>query len=195
MLKPVRHSNTEPQMTKKGRRIFGFFGLAFGSLFLIVGLGVMGAAAKRGLKQKATSDWPSVEGKIVSTELRKSNDKGADSPLMYEFDLEGRIYRSTRVAFIDRSNIDYNDWIQLANGLPREGSVTVYYDPENPNESVLIAGDVKASWVGLGFGAIFGGFAAFWMTAWWVMSNWLPDRLSRETTTQNESEQDVAPNA
>jgi len=179
-------------MTKKGRRIFGVFGLAFGSIFLIIGLGVMGAAAKRGLKQRATSDWPSLEGTIVSTDLRKSDENGAESPLMYEFDLNGKIYRSTRVAFIDRSNIDYNDWIQLANGLPREGAVTVYYDPEQPNESVLISGDVKASWGGLGFGAIFGGFAAFWMTAWWVMSNWLPDRLSKETTTESEAEPGVA---
>lgn len=195
MLKPGQHSNTEPQMSKNGRRIIGFFGLAFGSLFLMVGLGVMGAAVKRGLKQKATSGWPSVEGTIISTELTKSDDDGAESPLLYEFELNGAVFRSTRVAFIDRSNIDYNDWIQLANGLPRDGTIAVYHNPENPNESVLIAGDVKASWDGLGFGAVFGGFAAFWMTAWWGMSNWLPDRLSTKIIAQNENDQGVGPNA
>jgi hypothetical protein len=155
----------------------------------------MGAAVKRGLKQKATSGWPTVEGTILSTELKNSDDNGADSPLMYEFQLNGATYRSTRVAFIDRSNIDFNEWIQLANGLPRDGSITVYYHPDNPNESVLVAGDVKASWDGMGFGALFAGFATFWMTGWWGMSNWLPDRLSKETVTQNNSEQDVTPNA
>lgn len=180
-------------MTRRGRRIFGLFGLAFGSLFLFVGLGVMGAAIHRGLKQKATSDWPTVKGEILSTKLTKPDNNSADSPLIYEFGFKGGVYRSTRVAFIDRTNIGYNDWIQLANGLPKEGPVTVYYNPEDPNESVLVAGDVTPSWDGLGFGAMFAGFAAFWMTGWWGISNWLPDRLSREAIAQNENASGGAP--
>jgi hypothetical protein len=179
MLKPIRHSITESQTAKSGRRIIGFFGLAFGSLFLIFGLGLICAAAKLGFKQSATSAWPSVEGKILSNKLRKSDDIGADSPLMYEFQVNGVSYRSTRIFYIAPSSIDYSEWIQLANGFPREGSITVYYRSDNPNESVLVSGAVKASWNGLGSGALFAGFAAFWMTAWWGMSNWLPDRLSK----------------
>jgi len=107
---------------------------------------------------------------------------------MYEFDVNGGVYRSSRVAFIDRANIDYQDWLQLANGLPKEGAITVYYNPDDPNESVLKAGNAAISWSGVGFGALFGGFATFWMIAWWCMSNWLPDRLMREVTLPEEDQ-------
>jgi hypothetical protein len=79
-------------------------------------------------------------------------------------------------------NIRFNDWIQLANGLPESGRVKVFYNPDDPGESVLISGNARQSWDGIGFGAIFSGFAAVWMTFWWLMSNWLPDRFEKITT-------------
>lgn len=154
-------------MTKKGRRLVGLFGLAFGSLFLVAGLAVMASAARRGLKQRATVQWPTVAGSLLSTDFNRDSKGEGESPLTYKFIVDGKIYRSTRVAFTDRTNMDYNDWVQLANGMPDEGEVTVHYNPDEPGESVLIAGDVEASWEGLEFGALFAGFAAFWMAAWW----------------------------
>lgn len=168
-------------MSKKGRRIFGLFGLAFGSIFLLIGLAVMGAGIRRGLKQRATEAWPKIEGEIISMQTGMTGKDGPSSTVTYRFDLAGKIYRSSRIAYIDRQNIEYNDWLQLANGLPDSGRVTVYYDPRDPGESVLISGNAKQSWSGIGTGALFAGFAAVWMTFWWVMSNWLPNRLERET--------------
>jgi len=175
-------------MSRKGRRVIGGFGVMFGSLFLLLGLFAIGSGLKRGIKQRNTADWPSVQGRILSLSVDRPENHGAESPLMYEYEVDGKVYRSTRVAYVDKPNLEFNEWIQLANGLPKDGTVAVYFDPEDPNESVLKAGEHAASWEGVKSGSLFAGFAAIWVTLWWGMSNWLPDRLSREVVPRGSTE-------
>lgn len=166
-------------LTRGGRRFLGYFGLAFGSFFLLVALVITGSALKRGWKQKSTAKWPAIEGIIISKQFTKSSNRWADSPLTYEFFLDGKVYRSTRVAFVDKQILSYEDWLQLANGLPQKGNITVYFNPADPNESVLVTGSHKAGWSEISSASIMAGFAIFWMIGWWGLSNWLPDRLEK----------------
>lgn len=166
-------------LTKGWRRIFGYFGLAFGSIFLLVPIVIMASALQRGWKQKFTAEWPTVRGTVIAKQLTKSRNHPADSPLTYEFFLEGKVYRSTRVVFVDSKNLTYDEWLQLAKGLPPEGDVTVHYNPQDPNESVLVTGSHKATWSEISSVAGLAGLAIFWMIGWWGMSNWLPDRLEK----------------
>jgi len=183
MLNPFTQDTKVRQLSPKGRKIFGCFGLAFGSLFLAVGLWVMWQAWQRDRDQTATDGWPSVEGRIVRFSQTKDEHRPAHSPLLYEFSISGATYRSTQIALVDAENLDYQDWIALANRLPSEGRVTVYYDPADPSRSVLKSGSLKVSSHGIKFGMVFAGFAAIWMTVWWTMAVWLPNRLSKEIIT------------
>jgi hypothetical protein len=175
----VTKSYKKVHLTRGGRRFFSYLGLALGSLFLLVPIVIMASALQRGWKQKFTVEWPTVRGTIIAKQLTKSRNHPADSPLTYEFFLDGKVYRSTRVAFVDSSNLTYDEWLQLADGLPPEGSVTVHYNPEDPNESVLVTGSHKVTWSEISSVAGMAGFAIFWMIGWWGMSNWLPDRLEK----------------
>ena len=61
------------EMSPAARKKFGCFGVAFGSLFLLVGLFVMSVGIKNGMKQMDTSSWLSVDGVIISNNFNKRN--------------------------------------------------------------------------------------------------------------------------
>jgi hypothetical protein len=171
--------NSDNKLGRKGRRVLGCFGLAFGSLFLGIGLFICVAALSRSWKQHNTAGWKSVPGEVISVNVKFTEEKMPESPMLYSYTVDGKVYRSTRAAYVDVKNLSYNDWLALINGLPQKGPVTVYYNPAEPEESVLRAGKYANSSHGLGLGAMFAGFAAVWMAFWWGMSNWLPSRLER----------------
>lgn len=181
MLHSPSNDADQRQITPKGRKVMGCFGVVFGSLFLAIGLWVVAQAWLRGREQASTAGWPATEGQILSFNTVKDKERLAHSPLLYEFTVSGAVYRSTQVAMVDAINLDYQEWIALANRLPVEGKVKVYYDPSDPSRSVLKPGPLDVSYNGMKFGLGFAGFAAIWMTLWWVMGVWLPDRLSKET--------------
>jgi hypothetical protein len=184
MLHPVTQDTEARQLSPKGRKIFGCFGVAVGSLFLVLGLTVIWQAWQRDRAQAATGSWPSIEGKVVAFNRMKDGDSPAKSPLLYEFSVSGAIYRSTQIALVDAKNLEYQEWMALANRLPSEGAVTVYYDPTDPSRSVLKPGRLKVSSHGMQFGLYFAGFAAIWMTIWWSGTVWLPNMLSKEMITK-----------
>ncbi len=167
----------ETSLSKSGRRVFGCFGLAFGSLFLLVGVGLMVSIAMRGLDQRSTSSWIKTQGEILEINLQFDEDSVRDSPVTYKYEIDGSVYRSNTVVFVDAQNLEYDEWLGLSDGLAENGEVDVFYNPSDPSQSVLRTGNAAESWNGFWFGGIFAGFAAFWMTAWWGMSNWLPDKL------------------
>ena len=178
------------EMSPAARKKFGCFGVAFGSLFLLVGLFVMSVGIKNGMKQKGTSSWLSVDGVIISNNFNKRNKESKSiGPLSYKYYIDGLAYYSDRVVFVDLKNLDHSDWLQLANGLPeikpeandKEIKVSVYVNPANYDESVLKSGYQSISWRGVGFGAAFSGFALFWMTAWWFMSTIIPKWLENKS--------------
>ena len=168
---------TENSISKSGRKVFGCFGLAFGSLFLVVGIGLMVSITLRGFAQRSTSSWTKTQGEIVNVNTEFNEDRDRASPITYKYDIDGNVYRSNTVVFVDAQNLEYEAWLGLGDGIPENGNVDVFYNPNDRSESVLRTGDATESWNGFWFGGLFAGFAAIWMTAWWGMSNWLPDKL------------------
>ncbi|MEO1527155.1 MAG: DUF3592 domain-containing protein [Planctomycetota bacterium] len=162
---------------KSARRAFGYFGLAFGSLFVLVGIGVTISIAMRGFAQRATSGWTQTQGQIIDLEVKFDESHLRSSPLLYKYEVQGNVYRSTTVVLVDAMNLDYETWLGLANGLPESGKVDVFYNPMEPSQSVLRTGDAPESWNKFWFGGLFATGAALWMTTWWGLSNWLPDLI------------------
>jgi len=103
----------------------------------------------------SSSSWPKAEGKIIDSESRSFSIPGAstrssglfggmeyrETDLIYEYVVNGREYRSSTYCF--------GAWMERAGKAHRVGRrVSVYYDPEHPEVSVLKPG--------LQFGALFG---------------------------------------
>ena len=106
-------------------------------------------------KQRNTLGWPSVEGEIIVCEIDHRYNKYADRvderdeyriDLIYQYVVNTTVYDNFNVYFMGGTGSYWNhelnsyDWSLLAN-YPVGSNVTVYYDPENPEDSCLIPGE------------------------------------------------------
>jgi hypothetical protein len=131
--------------------------------------------------------WPSVEGSVVQTEVRKDiRSKGSPGATLntyveyyvainYTYEVEGNPYFSSRYSlgqgdrvsrtYQERSDADAD----AASRFPEGTVVTVHYDPEQPTEAVLATGWNWGTFVPLLIGIFLGG------------SGWLFYAVSRST--------------
>ena len=117
-MKQIEHEN---EFSRSGRRVFGCFGLVFGSFFPMAGLGMMISISYRALCQRSTTSWVKTQGEIVKIALDNPKEDRKSSPLTYKYKIDGRVYRSNVIVFVDEQNLGYDDWIKLADGLPEAG--------------------------------------------------------------------------
>ncbi len=109
--------------------------------FVIVAL-VLLMIARRGSSQAAASkNWATANGRVLLSqiEMRRSSGHHGSSPypvVVYEYEVMGRRYQSNRISFgteVGGSMVAP----RVVNQYPAGSSVTVYYNPLNPAESVL----------------------------------------------------------
>ena len=113
---------------------------------------------------EASEDWVPVLAEVNQFELNRSggvNRKGGpDNPdflVQYQYVVEGAQYSGDRLSFGPYANG------QLIR--PDRGQATVYYDPDQPSQSVYIRGVSQANFyalllaVGLAFAALISGIA------------------------------------
>ncbi len=128
----LQGTSLKPQTSQRTRRAIDFFGLAFGSLFLLVGLFVISIGVRNGLKQLSTSSWRDIEGTVLEKRLTGRAEEHNDfSPVSYSYFIDGAPYHSDRVLYTNLRNLENNQWMQLANGIPDSGRVTVFVNPDN----------------------------------------------------------------
>jgi len=142
---------------KVHRVTIGIGVIFLGTAFLNFGFGQIKKAGE-------SATWPSVSGKIVRSELEKrTSTEGTGNNkrkvtyhaavIEYTYCVEDTPYNSYRVAFggQDRSHSS-----ELVSTYPKDKSVDVFYNPENPEEAVLEPGRNKNGY----FFPVFGGFIA-----------------------------------
>lgn len=92
---------------------------------------------------QASEVWPSVDGELVKLKLwGKRNVDGQikeveNLSLKYKFTVAGNEYTGTNVAFY---TLVYPETVEFAEGRSEKSQVTVYFNPDNPVESVLMPG-------------------------------------------------------
>jgi hypothetical protein len=99
------------------------------------------------------SDWPSVSGTIISSDIRKTTEwkrkgikTGRDRTLylphiLYNYEVQGNRYQSYRVFFEGAEDyLDPGNAREIVNRYPSGKKVSVYYNPENPQFAVLETG-------------------------------------------------------
>ena len=146
-------------------RIFPFMFVVAGAIIAFIGINGL-------VKAKASVDWPSSPGQVVSSSVeshRSTGDSGRSSTtyhaeILYEFSVEGITFNGTRVAYGDYGSSSSSHARRIANRYPKGKSVTVYYMPETPEECLLEPGLQAQAWMLPGLGLIFfaaGGLMAY----------------------------------
>jgi len=111
--------------------------LAIGLLCILVWLGNRTEAA-------ATAKWPSVPGVITEmkiTESRSSDGSTTKTAVVkYAYSVDGKSYQG------DRVKVELMTSPSVAEGYPKGKPVTVFYNPEKAEESVLEQGGA-GSWL------------------------------------------------
>lgn len=106
---------------------------------------------------RASTDWPTATGVIVSSEMITRSEKNHSdrySPnIEYEYEVDSIKYEGYQVSYSFNEESARSVVESIVKDYPAGKDVEVYYKPEDPGESVLRPGDVNrlpqviAGWV------------------------------------------------
>ncbi|WP_414830459.1 DUF3592 domain-containing protein [Alteromonas sp. H39] len=91
----------------------------------------------------SSKHWPGVQGHMVSVTLwgkRNIGGKSKDAERLtvsYRYEVDGKAYDGNRIAFY---TLMYPETVRFAEDHPEKSDVSVFYDPENPRNAVLMTG-------------------------------------------------------
>ncbi len=144
-------------MSERKKPLIGV--LLFAGVFLYLGWEVVRqeTGALRG--GDASTNWPTVDGRVISSTVRTkqgtSGDRARFYPVVvYEYAIEGEPFRSDRVSF-DTQTMDHASAANIARQYEAGREITVFYNPDTPAESVLDPGASGNSWLGIAVGVVF----------------------------------------
>ena len=140
-----------------------FFSRILPLIFIVAGVSVAYFGFRGLVRAKASLDWPSAPGKIIASSVEKhrsSRSNGRSSTtyhaeIRYAFSVDGRSLTGSRVAYGDYGSSDPDHAREIAGRYPVGKPVTVYYMPENPEESLLEPGLKWQAWMMPAFGLVF----------------------------------------
>jgi hypothetical protein len=117
------------------------------SFCLTIGLGfaavILLAVVVKLVEVRRARHWPSTSGTVLKARVRtrrrtdvEGRSRFESEPLVtYEYEVNGRIYRGTRLSFAERiSPGEIDAWLKR---YPQGKNVTVYYNPADPSQAVL----------------------------------------------------------
>jgi hypothetical protein len=129
------------------------FAIVCGGFFIFVFFAAGIAAIIFGYRnrQKATEsqNWPEVVGTITRVEVRKDTDTDAEGftttsfvpEIEYQYQINDEVYTSEKFSFGSTQTFNSRKKAEEAlNQYPLNGSLPVYYNPQEPNEAVLVQG-------------------------------------------------------
>lgn len=92
---------------------------------------------------RASNDWAFVTGALTELRLwgkRRINGEMVDSEnlsVQYQYEVNGKNFTGSRAAFY---TLHYPETIDFAERYPQGSRVSVFYNPQNPAESVIVPG-------------------------------------------------------
>lgn len=170
--------------------------VAFFSLFLLVGLGILFVTTLRPAAQILEArSWRETPCRVVASQVRSH--EGDDSTtysvdILYAYERGGKEYRSNRYQFLGGSSGGYDGKAAIVSRLPPGTETLCWVNPHDPTEAVLVRGFTKAHLIGLvpllfvlagGAGVLFTLRAARRKAAAAPGATWLPAGPSRAGAT------------
>jgi hypothetical protein len=132
--------------------------LFFFLIFFAVGAGLSYWGWTVLQKAQASTTWPSVSGQVVESDVSYWNDEDGNyyrPEVTFAYAVDGREYEAARINFSSDQSYDSTDdaW-EVANRYPTGETVSVYYDPAEPETAVLEPGATTGSYLLLAVGAV-----------------------------------------
>ncbi|MCP1291917.1 MULTISPECIES: DUF3592 domain-containing protein [Chromobacterium] len=132
-------------------------------LVIAIGVAVSAYLWQQSAKAQQAAGWPSVAGKIVSSEVDWRHARGGDSSdrreyraiVRYEYRVADGVHRAERLRF---PNPGYGSSDEQAREIvqryPAGKTVPVFYNPQNPEEACLEPGKHWSAWLAQAVGAL-----------------------------------------
>jgi len=127
-------------MNKIGKYFLGVF---FFGAFLAGGLYCGYAVFTQLPLAISDENWPTTEGVIVKSDIRRCKSKSPRHALVYSYQVDGQYFDGRRVTFMDKVFRATPE--SMAQKYPKGQSVTVYYSQNDPAISVL---ETAVWWLG-----------------------------------------------
>ena len=107
------------------------------------------------IKEKASRSWPVCQGTVISSDIEqeskidsyKKKTVNYRACVVYSYSVNGKTFISNRIAFETYSTPQKGKALAIANRYPADKTITVYYDPADPNSAVLEKGTGNAAYV------------------------------------------------
>ncbi len=120
--------------------------------FSIWGYGVMG-------KARASLNWPVIQGTVVKSEVKTTSTSGESgyqyfANIRYRYKDKKKDYTSDKIIVGSYSSNSSKRAEKLTRQYKKGSNVNVYYNPERPDNAVLIPGGTILIYVPFGFGII-----------------------------------------
>lgn len=144
-------------------------------LLILLGLMVLAIGFKKVLVAAASKNWPTVPGVVVESGVA-ANPPAAGAPrqveqattsygahIRYEFSVDGKKFQGERIGPADYSASYKSRVDEVAARYPKDGEVTVYYQPSNPAECLLEPGVAFQTWLLPALGVVLLAVGAFWL--------------------------------
>lgn len=118
-----------------------YFVVALG--LLLFSLAMLRYALNNYSKAKASNNWETTTGKLTKLQLwgkRRVDGEMVDSEnvsVKYQYDVNGKTFTGSRTAFY---TLHYPETVDFAKRYPQGSTVPVFYNPQNPVESVIVPG-------------------------------------------------------
>lgn len=128
-------------------------------IFLLIGIGLTFWGWNILQNARASAEWPTADGKVTKSEVSYSTDAdGGDSyspEVTYTYTVNNTSYSNNTIKFGENAYSSRNKAEGIASSYPVGKNVTVYYDPEKPERSVLEPGVSAGSYIVIGIGVFF----------------------------------------
>jgi hypothetical protein len=135
-------------------------------LFLAVGVAITAIGVHRLRIARASADWPSVTGTILTSEV-ESRHRSADATgtrlergyeylprVKYQYRVDGAVHRSTRITFDDLRFDSAIAAQAVADRYAPGSEVPVHYDPAQPDRAILEPGLAWTAYLLPAFGIV-----------------------------------------
>lgn len=136
-------------------------------------------------KQYETQYWPQTQGKVIYSKIKTHSDSDGTSyslDLNYDYSVGNFTYTGTKDSELPNMMIGSNSVQKRAGSLPAGKPVTVYYNPRNPQQAVLVRGMTIQNFAGLAFAAMFmTPFNLVMLGSWYFVGAWATSRFKRAT--------------
>jgi len=172
------------------------FTRVFPLCFVLMGIALMVMGGRNISQAQSSKKWPTAQGQVISSQVKQvytgkghspdpqyrntARDRRSDyayhARIAYRYNTSGRTYQGSRITYGDHGARAPRHAQQQVQKYPVGRAVTVYYSPQNPQESLLEPGAKPHMWQQFWAGFLFmivGGLLALFIP-------WLWKRFSHE---------------